>query len=219
MNTTVYGTPASTRLPLVLAGLYALVWALAAINPLYPHDWLIENLLVFIAVPLLVLTYRRAPLSDAAYIGLFLFMCLHSTGSHYTYSEVPYDAWWQSLTGHTFNELFGWQRNHFDRAVHFCYGLLLTPAFAELLGRVAPARSRRWMIVMIASFLGMHAMIYELIEWAVAMIVAPELGAAYLGTQGDGWDAHKDMALATLGNAIALAWMTATGRLAALTTR
>lgn len=219
MKTTVYGTPADTRLPLWLGAAYAVVWAIAAIDPLYPHDWLIENILVFIAVPLLALTYVRAPLSNIAWIGLFLFMCLHSTGSHYTYSEVPYDSWWQTLTGSTFNDMFGWERNHFDRAVHFCYGLLLTPAFAELLGRVVPARSRFWMAVVIACFLGMHAMVYELVEWAVAMIVAPELGAAYLGTQGDEWDAHKDMLLATVGNLITLTWMAATGRLSGLVAR
>lgn len=212
MNT-VYGTPASTRLPLVLAGLYTVVWLITAINPWYPHDWLIENILVFVGVPLLVLTYRRAPLSDAAYIGLFLFLCLHSTGAHHTYSEVPYDAWWQALTGSTFNELVGWERNNFDRVVHFSYGLLLTPAFTELLGRAVPARSRAWMVVLVASFLGMHAMLYELVEAGVAMVVAPELGNAYLGTQGDSWDAHKDMALATLGNAITLGWLWWRGRI------
>lgn len=212
MNT-VYGTPASPRLPVFLFAVYTLVWIVTAINPLFPGDWMIENMLVAIAAPLLIWAWRRAPLTDAAYIGLFLFMCLHATGAHYTYSEVPYDAWWQSLTGHTFNELVGWERNNFDRVVHFSYGLLLTPAFTELLGRVAPARGRGWMVVMIASFLGMHAMVYELIEWEAAMLVSPELGMAYLGTQGDVWDAHKDMALATTGNAITLAWLWSRGRI------
>lgn len=212
MNT-VYGTPASPRLPVVLFAIYAMVWIVTAINPLYPQDWLIENMLVAIGVPLLIWAWRRAPLTDAAYWGLFLFMCLHSTGAHYTYSEVPYDQWWSALTGSTLNELVGWERNNFDRVVHFCYGLLLTPAFTELLGRVAPARSRGWMAVMIASFLGMQAMMYELIEWEAAMVVSPELGMAYLGTQGDVWDAHKDMALATIGNAITLGWLWWRGRI------
>lgn len=212
MNT-VYGTPASQKLPVTLFVVYALVWIVTAINPLYPQDWMIENVLVAIGVPVLIWTWRRAPLTDTAYRGLFLFMCLHSTGAHYTYSEVPYDAWWASVTGSSFNELVGWERNNFDRVVHFCYGLLLTPAFTELLGRVAPARSRGWMVVTIASFLGMQAMLYELIEWEAAMVVSPELGMAYLGTQGDVWDAHKDMALATIGNGIALGWLWWRGRI------
>ena len=146
-------------------------------------------------------------------MGIFLFFCLHSLGTHYTYAEVPYDRWWQAVTGHTFNALFGWERNHFDRFVHLAYGLLLTPVFNELLGRVVRVRSAVWMCVLSASFMGLHAMAYELVEWATALVVAPELGAAYLGTQGDVWDAHKDMALAVLGNAITLAYQTLRQRL------
>lgn len=200
-------------LPRTLLAAYAVVWLLCAIDPLYPSDWLIENLLVFLSLPTLLWAWRYQRFSDGACIALFLFFCLHSLGSHHTYAEVPYERWWQALTGHSFNALFGWQRNQFDRLVHFAYGLLLTPLFTELLGRVMRVSSQTWMNLLVASFLGLQAMAYELIEWGTALVVAPELGAAYLGTQGDVWDAHKDMALATLGNAIALAWLTLRGRL------
>lgn len=200
-------------LPKTLLALYAPVWIACAINPLFPSDWLIENVLVFLALPTILYAWRFQRFSDGACVGLFLFFCLHSLGSHYTYAEVPYDRWWQALTGHTFNSLFGWERNHFDRLVHLAYGLLLTPIFTELIGRVVRVRRAVWMWVVMASFMGLHAMVYELVEWAAAMVVAPELGAAYLGTQGDVWDAHKDMALAVLGNLIALAYMSLRGRL------
>ncbi|MFZ5724360.1 MAG: DUF2238 domain-containing protein [Pseudomonadota bacterium] len=214
MNT-VYGTPASPRLARALFLVWALVWIVTAIEPLYPQDWLLENMLVAAALPLTVWAWRRKPFTDTACWGLFLFFCLHALGAHYTYSEVPYDAWWQTLTGETLSAWTGWQRNHFDRAVHLFYGLLLTPVFTELLLRVAPLRSRAWMAVFVACFLGMQAMVYELIEWGAVMVVAPELGMAYLGTQGDIWDAHRDMALATLGNLVALAVLWRQGRLVA----
>jgi putative membrane protein len=200
-------------LPGLLLTLYGGVWAVCAIHPLYPSDWLIENVLVFIALPTILLAWRHQRFSDGACLAMFLFFCLHSLGTHYTYAEVPYDRWWQALTGHTFNSLFGWQRNHFDRLVHLAYGLLMTPVYTELLGRVMRVRSAGWMCFIVASFLGLHAMAYELVEWGAARVVAPELGAAYLGTQGDVWDAHKDMALATLGNGITLAWMLVRGHL------
>jgi putative membrane protein len=200
-------------LPKTLLALYVPVWVACAINPLYPSDWLIENILVFLALPTLLWAWRHQRFSDGACVGIFLFFCLHSLGTHYTYAEVPYDRWWQAVTGHTFNGLFGWERNHFDRFVHLAYGLLLTPVFNELLGRVVRVRSAVWMCVLSASFMGLHAMVYELVEWATALVVAPELGAAYLGTQGDVWDAHKDMALAVLGNAITLAYQTLRQRL------
>lgn len=200
-------------LPWTLLALYVPVWIACAIQPLYPSDWLIENILVFLALPTILFAWRYQRFSDGACVAMFLFFCLHSLGSHYTYAEVPYDRWWQALTGRTFNSLFGWERNHFDRLVHLAYGLLLTPIFTELVGRFVRVRSAAWMGVVMASFMGLHAMVYELVEWGTAMVVAPELGAAYLGTQGDVWDAHKDMALAVLGNAIALAWMALRGRL------
>lgn len=200
-------------LPRALLALYAVVWLACAINPLYPSDWLIENLLVFLALPTVLLAWRRQRFSDGACLAMFLFFSLHSVGSHYTYAEVPYDRWWQALTGHTLNAQLGWQRNHFDRLVHFAYGLLMTPVFTELLGRVARVRSAGWMCALVASFMALHAMAYELVEWGTALVVAPELGAAYLGTQGDTWDAHRDMAFATLGNAVALAWLLVRQRL------
>lgn len=194
------------RYPLALLGAYVAIWLALAVAPAYRQDWLLENLLVFIAVPLLAWTYRRLHLSNGACTLLFVFFVLHAVGAHYTYSEVPYDRWTEALTGHSLDDLLGLQRNHYDRLVHFAYGLLVTPAAIEVLDATSPQRGAwRWLLPF--CFMLSHSVAYELIEWAAAEAFGGDLGQAYLGTQGDVWDAQKDMALAALGAAIAvIAW-------------
>jgi putative membrane protein len=187
----------------LLAGVFALVWLLLAIEPHHRQDWLLENVLVAIAMGLLVATYRKVPLSKASYTLLFVYLSLHAIGAHYTYAEVPYDRWFQALIGTTFNELVGWERNNFDRLVHFCYGLLLAYPVRELFLRVASFRGF-WSYFLPLDLTMSTSMLYELVEWAAAELFGGELGAAYLGTQGDVWDAHKDMALASLGALITM---------------
>lgn len=194
---------AEWRLPAVLLALFTVIWLGLAIAPISREDWLLENLLVFIAVPTLVLTRHRLRFSDTAYVGLFVFLVLHAIGAHYTYALVPYDRWWEALTGGTLNELLGWERNHYDRLVHFLYGVFLLPPSVELLARYAPARGA-WRSIVPVSFVMSHSVLFELIEWCAALIVAPDLGNAYLGTQGDQWDAQQDMALAMLGAVISM---------------
>lgn len=172
--------------------------------PRYPADWWLENALVFIALPLLFWIWHRAPLSRAGWIAVFAFLCLHELGAHYTYSEVPYDQWARKLTGGTVNGLFGWQRNHYDRLVHFLYGALLVVPLRDLIVRATGLRGA-WSYVLPVTFTMSTSVLYELIEWAAAEIFGGELGMAYLGTQGDVWDGHRDMALASLGAVMAMA--------------
>ncbi len=194
---------AANRFPLALLCVYAVVWLGLAIAPSYRQDWLLENLLVFIAIPLLVASCRRLRLSNMAYALLFVLFLLHAVGAHYTYSEVPYDRWSEALTGRSASEWLGLQRNHYDRLVHFAYGLLVTPAAIEVLDARAPQRGLwRWLVPF--CFMLSHSVAYELIEWIAAEVFGGELGQAYLGTQGDVWDAQKDMALAALGAAISV---------------
>jgi putative membrane protein len=188
----------TSELPAVLLAVFVAIWLSLAMSPLSRQDWLLENLLVLIAVPALVATRRRMRFSNASYICLFVFFLLHSIGAHYTYSLVPYDRWWQTLTGSTLSDVLGWQRNHYDRLVHFLYGVLVLPPAAELFDRYAPSRGV-WRGILPVLFVMSHSVMYEIVEWIAALIVAPELGDAYLGTQGDPWDAQQDMALATLG--------------------
>jgi len=197
--------PPSARYPLTLLGLYTLWWAALAIAPWYREDWLLENVLVFIAVPWLVANYRRLRYSDRAYSALFVFFVLHALGAHYTYAEVPYEQWSRALFGHGINAVLGLERNHFDRLVHLLYGVLVTPAVLELLDVRAPQRGMwRWLLPWL--FMVSHGAIYEVVEWLAALWFGGELGQAYLGTQGDVWDAQKDAALAALGAALAVWW-------------
>jgi putative membrane protein len=187
--------------------MFAVFWIVLAIEPVSREDWLLENILVFASVPLLVLTRKRLRFSNTAYGCIFAFFVLHAVGAHYTYSEVPYDEWWRSLTGATFNAMFGWDRNHYDRLVHFMYGALMLLPAVELFDRYAPSRTL-WRWIFPVTFLMAHALVFELFEWFATMMVAPELGDAYLGTQGDQWDAQKDMGLATLGSILVMVAVT-----------
>jgi putative membrane protein len=181
-----------------LAATFACWWVAFAFHPHDRSDWLLENALTLIAVALLAVTYRRFPFSRVSYALMFVFLCLHTVGAHYTYSEVPYDAWWQALFGSTLNEHFGWERNHYDRWIHFAYGLLLVYPVREVYLRIAGVRGF-WSYFLPLDLTMSTSMLYELIEWAAALVFGGDLGTAYLGTQGDVWDAHKDMALASLG--------------------
>ena len=180
----------SWRWPLGLLAVYVLLWIALAIEPIFRKDWLLENSIVFIAVPLFALTARRLRFSDFAYACLFVFFVFHAIGAHYTYSLVPYADWWQSLGGATLEG-----RNQYDRFVHFLYGLLVTPAAVELIAHYARF-PRPWAFLVPCMFMAGHAVIYELIEYAAALVFGGDLGQAYLGTQGDVWDGQKDMALA-----------------------
>ena len=197
----------SWRWPLGLFAVYVPLWIALAIEPVFRKDWLLENLIVFIAVPLFVLTARRLRFSNFAYACLFVFFVFHAVGAHYTYSLVPYADWWQALGG---APLEG--RNHYDRLVHFLYGLLVTPAAVELLAHYARF-PRPWCFLVPWMFMAGHAVLYELIEYAAALVFGGDLGQAYLGTQGDVWDGQKDMALALAGTTIMLASLAAAGRL------
>jgi putative membrane protein len=182
-----------------LAALYAILWTALAISPLSRHDWMLENALVVVAVIILASTYRVLPLSRISYTLIFVFMCLHTLGSHYTYALVPYREWISALTGAPLAE----GRNHFDRMVHFSYGLLLAYPIREMFLRVAAVKGF-WGYFLPLDLTMSTSMLYELIEWAAAEIFGGNLGVAFLGTQGDVWDAQKDMALASLGALIAM---------------
>src|SRR5690242_3188066 len=178
----------------VLGGVYLVWWVLMAINPNDRSDWLLENVLVFLAAGLLVFTYKSFPLSLVSYTCIFIFMMLHALGAHYTYAQVPYDQWFPIFEG---------GRNHFDRLVHFSYGLLLAYPIREMFLRIGNVRGF-WGYFLPLDLTMSTSMLYELIEWAAAEVLGGDLGMAYLGTQGDVWDAHKDMALASLGALIAM---------------
>ena len=192
------------RLLQVLTVLYLMLWIALAVNPVYPTDWVLENILVVLFIAGLVATYKLFPLSDLSYVLIFAFMSLHSFGAHYTYSETPIGYWMQ--------DWFGFERNHYDRMVHFGFGLLMAYPIREIFLRVARTKG------FFAYYLPFDVTLafsgaYEIIEMLVALLVNPEAGDAYLGTQGDSWDAQKDMGLAAFGAVIC---MVATGFIRAM---
>ncbi len=183
---------------LFLLIIFILVWIFAAITPVSRHDWMLENMLVFIILLVLSLTYQKFPFSDISYTFIAIFLIIHEIGAHYTYSFVPYEEWLDACCSWSLNEFMGWERNNFDRVVHLLFGLLwVYPAKEFFLRRLAFSNGLSWFFAVqsVMTF----SLLYELTEWGVAMIFGGKLGMEYLGTQGDIWDAHKDMLLAALG--------------------
>ena len=133
--------------------------------------------------------------SNSSYFLFTLFLSFHLVGAHYTYAETPFGFWMQ--------DLFGFERNHYDRLVHFLFGLLLAWPMREILLRKSGV-SVAWSYYIAVNCVLAFSAIYEILETIAAMIVSPELGAAYLGTQGDEWDAQKDALLAFVGAVIAM---------------
>lgn len=193
----------NTKFLLTLSGIFLVIFILCAINPIDRTTWLLENILMFLLIAGMIGSYKKFRLSRISYFCIFLFLCFHEIGSHYTYSQVPYNQWTESVFGSPLNDWFGWERNHYDRFLHFAYGLLFAYPIREIFIRVVKVKGFWGYFLPLDLTLSTSA-IYELIEWAAALVFGGDVGAAYLGTQGDVWDAHKDMALAGLGALIAM---------------
>jgi putative membrane protein len=172
------------------------LWVALAAEPRDRPAWALENVLVVGLLLALWLLRRRVAISLAAWSMTLLFLALHAVGAHYTYTQTPYHQWLDAMPAVSGVLLGG--RNNYDRFVHFAGGLLLTSLVRQVAAQLTPMRigfSHLFALMWIMS----ASLSYEFLEWAVAVVFGGELGAAYLGTQGDEWDAHKDMALATLG--------------------
>lgn len=188
---------------LILSSLFCIEFLLFSISPHDRADWALENALVIIFIIIMGVSYQKFPLSRISYSFIFIFLSLHEIGAHYTYSNVPYDLFLTSYFNVSLNEYMGWSRNHFDRLVHFSYGLLLAYPIREFYCRIADAKGF-WGYFFPLELTMATSMMFELFEWGAAELFGGDLGIAYLGTQGDVWDAHKDMALASLGALIAM---------------
>lgn len=182
---------------------FAVLWSVLAIRPKDRQVWLAEHVLTITSVIALVATFDKWPLSHLSYTLISIFLALHTVGAHYTYVRVPYDELLRALLGFEVNRLFGWVRNHYDRLVHFAYGVLVAYPFFELLERYAEPHGA-WSYVLAPALIMATSMIFEVLEWWATEILGKGAGAAYLGSQGDEWDAQKDMALAGAGSIIAM---------------
>ncbi|HCT74851.1 MULTISPECIES: DUF2238 domain-containing protein [Psychrobacter] len=182
-----------------------IVMVLASIAPLDWSSYLLHQLGTLLFLALILVAYRYWYISSRSYVLAVIFLFIHIIGARYLYSYVPYDDWTQQLFGVQLGEFFGWQRNMYDRLVHFSYGLLLFNAMVESAKFIFKIRSVK-LLIAIALMMNMSSsLLYELIEWGIATTLSPEAAEAYNGQQGDIWDAHKDMALALLGGLIAAA--------------
>ncbi|BFT74824.1 DUF2238 domain-containing protein [Paenibacillus sp. P36] len=175
--------------------IYVGLWIWMAIAPYSRFDWVLENLLIWAALIALVSTYKLNKLSNLSYSLIGLFLALHTVGAHYSYNENIVDVWLKLIL-HS-------ERDNYDRLVHFSFGLLLAYPLREALSAWTQL-SRRWLYVMTCVTILALGAFYELIEMWVALLVAPEIGTLFLGTQGDPWDTHHDMELALYGAVIAM---------------
>ena len=174
--------------------------AITFIHPVYPREQFLQHAgTILLLIPLFAdLVKDRMPMS--AFVGILLFAVLHVIGARYIYSYVPYKEWSVSL-GIVDADFFQDTRNHYDRFVHFSFGVLLFPYLRYACKRwfnlkALPAIFMSWLIIQTGS------MVYELFEWLLTIVMSPEQADNYNGQQGDIWDAQKDMVLAMMGSTL-----------------
>ncbi|WP_222106092.1 DUF2238 domain-containing protein [Catellatospora sichuanensis] len=193
------GAVTARRLPrghLVALLVFAAIVAGSWWRPLWPAEQALHHSLTVLAVAGLLWARWRLRLPLSSFVLVLVFLTLHTVAARWIYSYVPYEQWWHALTGAAPSG----GRNHFDRLVHFGYGLLLAPVLVRVWCERGAGRGRAWLqaVQVIVS----TGALYELFEWGIALTLAPDAAEAYNGQQGDPWDAHKDMALALLGAAV-----------------
>jgi putative membrane protein len=182
-------TPPSHAVPLALLILYVAVFAVCAISPYDRAVWWAENIPVLLVVGALVLIWPRYRFSHTSYLLMSVFIVLHTIGGHYTFERVPFGA---------VSDFFGFERNHYDRVAHFSVGFYAYP-IAEFLMRKRLVHTR-WIVALFPVFaIAAVAGVYEIFEWQYALGADPAAGLAVLGSQGDIWDAQKDILADTLG--------------------
>ena len=192
----------STRRIWIIVGLVVLV-GLSFIGSPFLDLLPLQHVPTVILIVTYILLSKRYPLSRTSFICLAGFLLVHILGARYTYSNVPYDEWAVSIFGKSISDIFGWTRNHYDRLVHFTYGIFFVIPAREVLIKYFGFSPRRASYFAL-EFIMASSMVYEVIEWLLGAIVAPDIADAYNGQQGDIWDSQKDMALATAGAIITL---------------
>ena len=183
-----------------LLGIFIILLPLSCINAAPPPDLLLQHTPTVVLLVVLIATGIRHPLSNLSYTLLFLYLLLHLVGARHLYSFVPYDDWTEQLFGVRLADLLGFRRNHYDRLVHLCFGLLLLFPAREVVVRLMKIRGA-WSLVVAVWLIIVFSTVYELLEWVVAIVMSPDATERYNGQQGDVWDAHRDTALA-MGGAV-----------------
>lgn len=175
--------------------IFLCIWSWTLLDTSDIKNWFLENTLTFLFLGILIGNNKKYPLSDLSYTFIFVYLLLHIYGAKYTYAQNPFGFWLQ--------EVFHTTRNHYDRIVHFSFGFMLAYPMRDLFLNTFQFPPKYSWILPAEITLSFSAA-YELIEWAVADVLFPQQGAAYLGSQGDIWDAQKDMCLAWTGSILIL---------------
>lgn len=185
------------RLPLILLAVLLLICALTVWAPPAGRvSWALEVGPGLALVAALLVLYRRLPLSHFVYVGVFLHVLILIYGGYYTYALTPLGNWAK--------ETFGLARNHYDRVGHVALGVFPAFLIREVLLRCTPLRRGGWLLFLIASVVLAVAAFWELLEWWTTLVAAADVGQAFLGSQGDIWDAQWDMFLALVGALVVL---------------
>lgn len=187
----------------ILNILFVVQWGVLSIGVHNREAWVLENILLAIFMGPTVWAYYKGYLSRTSYLLIFIFVSLHNIGAHYTYSLVPYDKWIQSVFGFSLDKMFAFERNQYDRLVHFLWGMLLYLPLREGLYKWTYLRGRLLTIFALFTLI-VASSIYELMEWGAAVAFGDGASMNFVGVQGDVWDAHKDQALAMLGTFLAI---------------
>lgn len=201
----------SKRLQQILLFIFIIFWLTLSINPVDTTLWIIENILMLTGLIFVIKFDKNLNLSNTSYVFIFLFSILQTIGAHYTYALVPW--------GFEVQNYFDLSRNHYDRLVHFAFGLLLVLPVKEYLSiHIIIKNQTMYLLILVFIFLGLGGL-YEVIEWVYALIDGGENATNFLGEQGDRWDAQQDIALAGLGALITLGVHAMFGKKSIFTTK
>ncbi|MGY5391955.1 DUF2238 domain-containing protein [Acinetobacter sp. NigerLNRRAM0016] len=179
--------------------LIAVAVFIASIQPLEFESYLLHQAGTVFMLLALILTLKKIGLDFISFSLYLGFLLVHILGAHYLYSYVPYNKWILQLFNFDLNQSLGWTRNMYDRLVHLVYGLCLYPFFYRLFQVWLPKLKPYVLFLLVIQFVMATSLIYEWVEWLIAIQLSPEDAENYNGQQGDIWDAHMDMLLATVG--------------------
>ncbi|USP41459.1 DUF2238 domain-containing protein [Acinetobacter sp. XS-4] len=183
----------------IALGLLLIAIVISGIQPLEFEAYLLHQVGTIFMLVLLFIIFKKIGLDFLSFTFYLGFLLIHIIGAHYLYSYVPYNDWIQHIFHFNLDQYMGWSRNMYDRLVHLAYGVLLYPLIYRVFQVWLPTARPFTLFLLVVQFVMASSVFYELVEWAIAIGLSPEQAENYNGQQGDMWDAHKDMLLATIG--------------------
>jgi putative membrane protein len=179
--------------------LFFLILVVSCINPIYPSEMYLQHSATLVVAAFLIYSAFKNNLSNKSFVLIAVFTVFHIIGARWIYSYTPYDQWIKSITGISINSWFGFERNQYDRLIHFLFGFLILIPLQELFQRMPGLTWKTSLLMALLTILSLSTL-YEVFEWMLSIVLSPEDAELYNGQQGDFWDAQKDMALAFVGS-------------------